>query len=133
MAVKNVVVVGGGTMGNGITHVFAQSGYETMLIDIKQEYVDRAISTIKKNLDRQAQKGTIKPEDVVATIGRITTSTLIDDACTGDIVIEAAFENMDVKTEIFKKLDAVCKPDAILASNTSALPITQIAAKTKRP
>jgi 3-hydroxybutyryl-CoA dehydrogenase len=133
MAVKNVVVVGGGTMGNGIAHVFAQSGYETMLIDIKQEYVDRAISTIKKNLDRQAQKGTIKPEDVVATLSHISTSTRLDDACTGDIVIEAAFENMDVKTEIFKKLDAVCKPDAILASNTSALPITQIAAKTKRP
>jgi 3-hydroxybutyryl-CoA dehydrogenase len=133
MAVKNVVVVGGGTMGNGIAHAFAQSGYETMLIDIKQEYVDRALTTIKKNLDRQAQKGTIKPEDVATTLARISTSTNLDDACISDIVIEAVFENMDVKTEIFTKLDSVCKPEAILASNTSSLPITQIAAKTKRP
>jgi 3-hydroxybutyryl-CoA dehydrogenase len=133
MEIKNVVVIGGGTMGNGIAHAFAQSGYETTLIDIKQEYLDRALGTIKKNLERQAQKGTIQPSDVAAALGRIITSTIIDDACVGDLVIEAVFENIEVKREIFAKLDAVCKPDAILASNTSSMPITEIASKTKRP
>lgn len=132
MEVKNVVVIGGGTMGNGIAHVFAQSGYETLLIDVKQEYVDRALGTIKKNLERQAQKGTLQPADVTATLGRIKTSIRLDDACTGDLVVEAVFENLEVKTEIFKKLNAVCRPETILASNTSSLPITQIAAQTKR-
>jgi 3-hydroxybutyryl-CoA dehydrogenase len=132
MDVKKVVVVGGGTMGNGIAHVFARGGYETTLIDIKQEYLDRALGTIKKNLERQAQKGTIQASDVLAALGRIRTSTNIDDACDGDLVIEAVFENMEAKTEIFKKLDSICRPETILASNTSSLPITLIAAKTGR-
>ncbi len=132
MEIKNVVVVGGGTMGNGITHVFAQNGYETLLIDTKQEYVDRAIGTIKKNIERQAQKGTIPADDVAKILGRIRTSIKLDDACVGDLVIEAVFENMEVKRGIFTKLDSVCKPEAILASNTSSLPITAIAALTKR-
>jgi 3-hydroxybutyryl-CoA dehydrogenase len=133
MDVKKVVVVGGGTMGNGIAHVFAQSGYGTMLIDVKQEYLDRALGTIKKNLERQAQKGTIKADDVPATLERIRTSTNLDDACDGDLIIEAVFENMDAKTEIFKRLDSISRGQTILASNTSSLPITLIAARTKRP
>ena len=132
MDVKKVVVVGGGTMGNGIAHIFAQNGYETLLIDIKQEYIDSALGTIKKNLERQAQKGTIQLGDVAATLGRIRTSINLDDACTSDLVIEAIFENMDVKTEIFKKLDFICKPDTIWLPSTSSLPITAIAAQTKR-
>jgi 3-hydroxybutyryl-CoA dehydrogenase len=133
MDVKKVVVVGGGTMGNGIAHVFAQGGHETMLIDIKQEYIDRALGTIKKNLERQAQKGTIQAGDVLAALAHIRTSTKLDDACEGELVIEAVFENMEAKTEIFKKLDSICGPNTILASNTSSLPITLIAAKTRRP
>ncbi len=133
MDVRKVVVVGGGTMGNGIAHAFAQTGYETLLIDIKQEFIDRALATIKKNLERQAQKGTIQPGDVTAALERISTSTNIDDACAGNLVIEAVFEKMEIKAPIFAKLDKVCMPDAILASNTSSLPITAIAAKTKRP
>ncbi len=133
MDVRKVVVVGGGTMGNGIAHAFAQYGFETLLIDIKQEFIDRALATIKKNLERQAQKGTIQPGDVAASLGRIRTSTNFDDACVGDLVVEAVFENMAVKSEIFGKLDKVCRPGAILASNTSSLPITAIASKTKRP
>jgi len=133
MQIKNVVVVGGGTMGNGIAHLFAVNGYDTVLIDTKQEYIDRALSMIKKNLERQAQKGTIQVSDVKAALSRIRPSLRLEEACVGDLVIEAVFEESEVKTEIFKKLDAVCRPDTILASNTSSLPITAIAAKTKRP
>ncbi len=132
MALKKVVVVGSGTMGNGIAHVCAQSGFEVLLIDIKQEFIDRALGTIKKNLERQAQKGTIQPGDVAATIGRIGTSIRLEDACAGDLVIEAVFENMSAKTDIFSKLDVICRPETILASNTSSLSVTGIAAKTKR-
>jgi 3-hydroxybutyryl-CoA dehydrogenase len=133
MQIKNVVVIGGGTMGNGIAHVFAQSGFDITLIETKQEYLDRAIGTIKKNLERQAQKGTITPDVVAAAMGRIRPSLKLDDACIGELMVEAVFESMTVKEEIFGKLDKICKPGAILASNTSSLPITAIAAKTKRP
>jgi 3-hydroxybutyryl-CoA dehydrogenase len=132
MEIRNVVVIGGGTMGNGIAHIFALSGYDTILIDVKQELIDRAIATIKKNLDRQAQKGVIQPNDAVAALARIRPSTRLEDACAGDLIIEAVFESMDVKTQIFKALEQICRPEAILASNTSSLPITAIAAQTKR-
>jgi 3-hydroxybutyryl-CoA dehydrogenase len=133
MQIKSVVVVGGGTMGNGIAHVFAQSGFDVTLIETKQEYLDRALGTVKKNLERQAQKGIIKPEDVAPTLGRIRPSLRIEEACVGELVIEAVFENMQAKDEIFRRLDTVCKPETILASNTSSLPITAIAARTRRP
>lgn len=133
MDVKNVAVVGGGTMGNGIAHVFALSGFDVVLIDLKQDYIDRAMATIKKNLERQAQKGTIQPGDVPAAFERIRTSTCIDEARNADLAIEAIFEKIEPKLDIFKKFDALCKPDAILASNTSSLPITRIAAITGRP
>ncbi len=120
-------------MGNGIAHVFAQNGYETTLIDVKQEFLDRAISTIKKNLERQAKKGTITAEDISATMGRLKPSLDINDAKSADIVIEAVFEDPHVKGEIFEKLDKICKPETIFASNTSSLPITAMAADTSRP
>ena len=133
MAIKNVAVVGGGTMGNGIAHVFAQNGYETVLIEAEQEFLDRATSTIKKNLERQAKKGKITAEDISATMGRLKPSLDINDAKSTDIVIEAVFEDGHVKAEIFEKLDKICKAEAIFASNTSSLPITAMAADTSRP
>jgi 3-hydroxybutyryl-CoA dehydrogenase len=133
MEIKNVAVVGCGTMGNGIAHVFALNRFDTILIDTKLEYLDRAIATIKKNLERQAQKGVIKPDDIADALGRIRISTNLKDVCIADLMIEAVFENMAVKTEIFTKLDTICKPEAILASNTSSLPVTAIASSTNRP
>ncbi len=133
MQVRNVAVVGGGTMGNGIAHVFAQNGFNVTLIDTKQEFIDRALGTIRKNLERQAQKGTIKSEEIVGTLTRIRPSLRLEEACVGDLVIEAVFENIAIKDDIFGRLDKICKPEAILASNTSSLPVTAIAAKTKRP
>ncbi|UCE66837.1 MAG: 3-hydroxybutyryl-CoA dehydrogenase [Candidatus Zixiibacteriota bacterium] len=133
MAIKNVAVVGGGTMGNGIAHVFAQNGYETVLIETKQEFLDRAISTIKKNLERQAKKGKITGEDISATMGRLKLSLDINDAKSADIVIEAVFEDPHTKGGIFEKLDSICRPQTIFASNTSSLPITAMAADTSRP
>jgi len=133
MQIKNVVVVGGGTMGNGIAHVFAQNGYETVLMETKQEFLDRATSTIKKNLERQAKKGSITAEDISSTMGRLKPSLDLNDAKSADIVIEAVFEDERVKGEIFGKLDKICGPDTIFASNTSSLPITAMAAKTSRP
>jgi 3-hydroxybutyryl-CoA dehydrogenase len=132
MTIKNVAVVGGGTMGNGIAHVFAQNGYETVLIETEQEFLDRAISTIKKNLERQAKKGKITAEDISATMGRLKPSLDLNDAKSADIVIEAVFEDPHVKGEIFEELDKVCGPDTIFASNTSSLPITAMAADTSR-
>lgn len=132
MEIKNIAVIGGGTMGNGIAHQFALKGYEVLLIEMKQEHADKAMATIKKNLERQAQKGVIQAGDVSATLGRLKTSLKIADTKNSNLVIEAVFEDMHTKTEIFEELDSVCKPDTILASNTSSLPITAIAATTKR-
>jgi len=131
--IKNIAVIGCGTMGNGITHVFAQNGFDVLMIDTKQEFLDRALATIKKNLDRQAKKGVITLEKISETMSKIKPSTNIDDAANADLIIEAVFEEMSAKKEVFQKLDNICKPDAILASNTSSLPITAIAACTKRP
>jgi 3-hydroxybutyryl-CoA dehydrogenase len=133
MQINNVVVVGGGTMGNGVAHVFAQNKFNVVIIDIKQEYLDRAMSTIKRNLERQMQRGIISPGDVAETLSRIRPSLRLEDACVGELVIEAVFENMAAKEEVFDKLDKICGPETILASNTSSMPITAIAARTKRP
>lgn len=133
MEIKNVAVIGGGTMGNGIAHVFAQYGLDTTLIETKQEFLDKAINTIKANLERQAKKGVISAEKVAQTIGNIKTTTNLDEAKNAQLVVEAVFENMAVKKEIFIKLDKICPPETIFASNTSSLPITAIAALTKRP
>lgn len=131
---KKVAVIGAGTMGNGIAHVFAQSGYEVSLVDVNQTALEKAISTIKKNLDRLLQKEKITEEIKDNTVKRLTTFTEIKKGVAdADLIIEAATENEEIKLKIFKELDEVCKPEAILASNTSSIPITKIGSVTKRP
>lgn len=132
MAINKVSVIGSGTMGNGIAHVFALNGYRVVLIDIKDEFIQRGLDTIKKNLERQLKKETITQEQMDSTMGNITATTSLDDARDSDLVVEAATENYDIKKDIFIKLDKICKPDVILASNTSSISITEIAANTKR-
>ena len=131
---KNVAVIGAGTMGNGIAHTFAQYGYAVQLIDISQKALDMAIAAITKNLDRMLAKERITQAQKEATLNNITTYT---DLKTGvqyaSLVVEAATENVDLKLNIFKQLDAVCPEDTILASNTSSISITKIAAVTNRP
>ncbi|MGD9549126.1 MAG: 3-hydroxyacyl-CoA dehydrogenase family protein [Candidatus Krumholzibacteriia bacterium] len=128
-----VTVIGGGTMGNGIAHVFAQNGHQVNLIDVKQEFLDRAMGTIEKNLGRQVKKEAITQEEASATLGRLNPTTDLNAAAESDLVIEAVFESYEVKREIFAKLDGICKPGAVLASNTSSISLTKIAACTKRP
>ncbi len=134
MTIKNVAVIGAGTMGNGIAHVFAQFGYPTVLVDIKQEFLERAWNTISTNLDRQIKKGTLTPEEKEQTLQRISLrtdlATAVQDA---DLVIEAVNENFELKQSVFRALDEHTKPTAILASNTSSISLTKIAACTKRP
>jgi 3-hydroxybutyryl-CoA dehydrogenase len=133
MEIKHCAVVGAGTMGNGIAHVMAMAGIKVTLIDIKQELVDRAFKTIDKNLSRQVEKAKITEEQKKSALALISTSTNIDDAGKTDLVVEAATENKAIKLELFKKLDAICRPEVILATNTSSISITEIAAVTKRP
>ncbi len=129
----NISVIGSGTMGNGIAHVFAQSGYSVKLIDISQQALDKALQTIAANLERQVTKAIIKPEVKETALKNISTSTSIPEgAKDAGLVIEAATENLELKLNIFRELDKSCKPDTILASNTSSISITQIAAVTKR-
>ena len=131
---KNVAVIGAGTMGNGIAHVFAQFGYKVNLIDVSQTSLDKAIATIGKNLDRQVAKGALTEADKDATLSNITTFTAIPDGVKGvDLVVEAATENIDLKLKIFKDLDAATEPHVILATNTSSISITKIASVTNRP
>ena len=134
MNIQKISVIGSGTMGNGIAHVFAQYGYQVSLVDISQEALDRALVTIGNNLDRQVKKGTLQDADKVATLGRIETFTVLADGVrAADLVVEAATENEQVKLQLFRDLDAACQPSAILASNTSSISITKIAAATARP
>ncbi len=128
-----VAVIGGGTMGNGIVHVCAQNGHEVTLIDLNAEVLERAVGIIDKNLARMVKKEKISADDKAATLARITTSETVDDAADADLVVEAVFESFEVKKSIFEILDKVCKPEAILASNTSSISITKIAACTGRP
>jgi 3-hydroxybutyryl-CoA dehydrogenase len=131
---KNVAVIGAGTMGNGIAHVFAQFGYKVNLIDVSQVSLDKAIATIGKNLDRQVGKGALTEDGKDATLSNITTFTAIPDGVKGvDLVVEAATENIDLKLKIFKDLDAATEPHVILATNTSSISITKIASVTNRP
>jgi len=131
---KNVAVIGAGTMGNGIAHVFAQFGYKVNLIDVSQTSLDKAVATITKNLDRQVAKGALTEVDKSATLGNLTTYTAIPDGVKGvDLVVEAATENIDLKLKIFKDLDAATEPHVILATNTSSISITKIASVTNRP
>lgn len=130
---ERIMVIGAGQMGSGIAQVCAQAGYEVILNDLKEEFVERGLGVIKKNLSRQVGKGRMTAEELDEVLGRMTTSTDIQDAKTVDLVIEAAVENMDIKTKIFAQLDEIAPEHTILASNTSSLPITEIAAATKRP
>jgi 3-hydroxybutyryl-CoA dehydrogenase len=130
---KQVTVIGSGTMGNGIAHVFAQFGNKVNLVDISQTALDKAIATIGKNLDRQVAKGVISEDEKSATLKNITTFTKLEDAVSSaDLVVEAATENVDLKLKIFKQLDEICPALTILASNTSSISITKIASVTKR-
>ncbi len=129
-----IAVVGAGTMGNGIAHVFAQSGFDVSLIDISETVLDRAITTIKKNLGRLIKKGKISEEDKNNTLNRLATFTEIKSGvCGAELVIEAATENENIKLKIFKELDELCNSETILATNTSSISITKIAAVTNRP
>ncbi len=130
---KNVAVIGAGTMGNGIAHTFAQSGYKVALIDISQDSLDRGLGTISKNLDRMIAKERITEADKAETLGNITTYTSIEEGVKGtDLVVEAATENIDLKLKIFKQLDEATDANTILASNTSSISITKIASVTNR-
>lgn len=134
MTIQRIAVVGGGTMGNGIAHVFAQFGFPVTLIDVKQEFLDRALSTIKANMDRQIKKGALTEEQKANALANIATSTELARAVKeADLVVEAVNENFELKQSIFKTLDENCKASAILASNTSSISITKLAAVTKRP
>jgi 3-hydroxybutyryl-CoA dehydrogenase len=131
---KNISVIGSGTMGNGIAHVFAQSGFDVSLIDISEAALKKALETIEKNLERQLVKGSIDAALKESTLKRIKTFTVMNDGVkNADLVVEAATENPDIKLKIFKDLDAACPAATILATNTSSISITKIAAVTKRP
>lgn len=131
---KNIAVIGAGTMGNGIAHTFAQSGFKVNLIDISEASLERGLATISKNLDRMVAKEKITENDKAETLGNITTYTnTVDGVKNTDLVVEAATENVDLKLKIFKQLDDACDEATILATNTSSISITQIAAATSRP
>lgn len=131
---KNIAVIGSGTMGNGIAHVFAQFGYKVSLIDISQASLDKGMATISKNLDRQVAKEAITEADKAATLANLTTFTSMEEGVKNvDLVVEAATENVDLKLKIFADLDKFTSPNVILASNTSSISITKIASVTNRP
>lgn len=130
---KNITVIGAGTMGNGIAHVFAQNGFNVSLVDVSQVALDKGIATIGKNLDRQVAKGSLTEEQKQQTLSNLTTfTTLQEGAANADLVVEAATENKELKLKIFAQLEGICPSKTILASNTSSISITQIAAATKR-
>jgi 3-hydroxybutyryl-CoA dehydrogenase len=131
--VQTVSVIGAGTMGNGIAHVFAQNGFTVKLIDVSKEQLDKAVSTISKNLDRQIAKGTLTEEAKSSTLLNLTTSpSIVEGVKDAELIVEAATENIDLKLDIFKQLDEHAPADCILASNTSSISITKIASATKR-
>jgi len=132
--IKNISVIGAGTMGNGIAHVFAQHSYKVMLIDVSAEQLEKALATISKNADRQVAKGTITEEDKVLLLQNIETETdLAKGVASADLVVEAATENEALKLKIFEQIDAAAPKNCILATNTSSISVTKIAAATKRP
>ena len=134
MAIKTVAVIGAGTMGNGIAHVFAQNGFKVNLVDVYQPQLDKALTVISKNLDRMVAKSSITEENKLTTLQNITTLTsMAAGVRDADLVVEAAIENEEIKLEIFTQLDEVAPQHCILASNTSSISVTKIAAATKRP
>jgi 3-hydroxybutyryl-CoA dehydrogenase len=134
MEIRNISVIGAGTMGNGIAHVFAQYGFSVVLSDVKQEFLDRAVSTVRTNLDRQIKKGTLTEDQKRQALGRIKTTT---DPTSGlrdaNLVVEAVIEDPAVKKKIFVDIDKSCPPSTIIATNTSSISVTELAAATSRP
>ena len=133
MKVGSLGIVGAGQMGNGIAHVAAQSGIRVVMRDLEDRFVQKGLDTVAKNLQRGVDKGKMTAADKDAVLARITGTTKLEDLAGCDLVVEAAIEKLDVKLELFKTLDGIVKPGAILATNTSSLPITKIAAATSRP
>ena len=132
--IRNVSVIGAGTMGNGIAHVFAQSGFEVKLVDVNESQLQKALTTISKNLDRQVTKGIISEEEKKSTLNNISTRTTLSEGAKGaDLVVEAATENAELKLKIFKELDSTAPPHCLLATNTSSISITKIGSVTTRP
>ena len=130
---SRVAVIGAGTMGNGIAHVFAQHGWEVALLDVSQDALDRGLATVRSNLERQVKKGSIAPDQPGAILGRIHPATALDAAKGAELVVEAASEHPELKFGLFESLDRLAEPSAILATNTSSISITEIAAHTRRP
>jgi 3-hydroxybutyryl-CoA dehydrogenase len=130
---KRIAVIGAGQMGNGITQVAASAGYEVLMVDIKQDFVDRGMATIQKSLSKLVLKERMSQSDADETLARITTTTNRNDCADVDLVVEAVPEILDLKTSIFSELDEICKPECILASNTSSISISTIADATNRP
>jgi 3-hydroxybutyryl-CoA dehydrogenase len=131
--IKTVGVLGAGTMGNGIAHVFARGGFEVRLCEVEQRFLDRGLETIRKNLDREATKGKITADEVSASLGRIQGTLDRQSLASCDFVVEAATEKFEIKSQLFAELDSILPNDVILASNTSSISITKLAAQTKRP
>jgi 3-hydroxybutyryl-CoA dehydrogenase len=131
---KKIAVIGAGTMGNGIAHVFAQHGYQVQLTDLTQQALEKGMNTISRNLDRMIAKEVLSPEKAAATLKNISTGTHLKEAVKqAALVVEAASESLDLKIRIFRELDSACLPETVLASNTSSISITELAAVTKRP
>ncbi len=133
MDIKTVGVIGAGTMGNGIAHVFAKSGYAVVLVDVEQRFLDRGMDTIRKNLEREVSKSKITSEQRDQAVSRLTPVTDRKKLSTCDFIVEAASERFEIKSELFRDLDTLCRPEVILSSNTSSISITKLAAVTKRP
>ena len=133
MEIKTVGVIGAGTMGNGIAHVFAKSGYQVVLVDVEQRFVDRGMQTIAKNLEREVARQKLTADERDAALKRICTSVARRDLAGCDLVVEAATEKFEMKAEIFRDLETICRPEVILASNTSSISITKLAGVTKKP
>jgi 3-hydroxybutyryl-CoA dehydrogenase len=131
--IRRVAVVGAGTMGNGIVHVFAAKGYDTTMIDVRRDALDRALAAISGNFDRQIRKGALDESAKTGALGRIRATTELSACSDAELIVEAATENRDLKFSIFQEIDSLAPPGAILASNTSSISITEIAARTKRP
>jgi 3-hydroxybutyryl-CoA dehydrogenase len=132
-AIKTIAVLGAGTMGNGIAHVFARAGYNVILRDVEKRFLDRGLETISKNLDREVKKEKISAADKPLILARIKPSTDPASLAAADLAVEAVPEQLDLKLRVLKEADAALKPGAILASNTSSISITQLAAQTSRP
>lgn len=133
MQVNKVGVIGAGTMGNGIAQVCATAGYNVVMRDVEETFCERGMKTIGKNLDRLVSRGKMSEDDKSAILGRIETTTELDPMADADLVIEAILEVVDIKLQLFRHLDSICKDSAILATNTSSISVTKIAASTKRP